>query len=83
MKRLVISSVVAVCVVCAVIMLLSRSGSSQSQISDCKEPFGNPPCKANNSATFITGKTRGARLNFTGYDAMPSVMVQCSTHAQT
>lgn len=31
----------------------------------------------------ITGKTLGARLNFTGYDAMASAMVQCSTHAQT
>jgi hypothetical protein len=64
MKRLVISSVVAVCVVCAVIMLLSRSGSSQSQISDCKEPFGNPPCKANNSATFNNGQNTGCKVEF-------------------
>ena len=59
MKRLAILSVVAVCVLCAVIILMSRSGATQSQISDCKEPFGNPPCKADNNATFNDGKNTG------------------------
>lgn len=64
MKRPVISSVVAVCVLCAVVILISRSGSTQSQISDCKEPFGNPPCKVNNSATFNDGKNTGCKVEF-------------------
>jgi len=64
MKRLVILSVVAVCVLCAVIILMSRSGATQSQISDCKEPFGNPPCKADNKATFNDGKTTGCKVEF-------------------
>lgn len=83
MKRLVISSVVAVCVLLTVIILISRSGSTQSQISDCKEPFGNPSCKVNNNATFNDGKNTGCRLNFTGYDAMASATVRCSTHVLT
>lgn len=64
MKRLVISSVVAVCVLCAVNILISRSGSTQSAISDCKEPFGNPPCTANNNATFNDGRNTGCRVEF-------------------
>lgn len=64
MKRLVISSVVAVCVLSAVIILMSRSGSTQTQISDCKEPFGNPPCKTNNNATFNDGKNTGCKVEF-------------------
>jgi hypothetical protein len=64
MKRLVISSVVAVCVLLTVIILISRSGSTQSQISDCKEPFGNPPCKADNNATFNDGKNTGCKVEF-------------------
>lgn len=64
MKYKVISSVIAVCVLLAVIMLVSRSGSTQSQISDCKEPFGNPPCKENNNATFNDGKNTGCKVEF-------------------
>jgi hypothetical protein len=64
MKCKVISSVVAVCVLLAVIMLVPRSGSTQSQIRDCKEPFGNPPCKANNNATFNDGKNTGCKVEF-------------------
>ena len=45
-------------------MLVSRSGSTQSQISDCKEPFGNPPCKGNNNATFNDGKNTGCKVEF-------------------
>jgi hypothetical protein len=83
MKRLVISSVVAVCVLLTVIILISRSGSTQRQISDCKEPFGNPPCKADKMRLLTTEKTPDAKLNFTGCDVMASATVQCSTHAQT
>lgn len=64
MKRLSISSVAAVCVLSAVIILVSRSGSTQTPISDCKEPFGNPPCKVNNSATFNDGKNTGCKVEF-------------------
>jgi hypothetical protein len=60
MKRALISSVIAVCVLVVGIVLVSRSGSTQSSISDCKEPFGNPPCNVNNSATFNDGKIRDA-----------------------
>ena len=83
MKREVISSVVAGCALFVVIVMVSRSGSSQSSISDCKEPFGNPPCNANSNATFNDGKNRGARLNFTGYAVMVLVTVPYLTHAQT
>ena len=64
MKRGVISSVVAGCVLIVVIVLLSRPGSTQTQISDCKEPFGNPPCNVNNSATFNDGKNTGCKVDF-------------------
>ena len=64
MKREIISSVVAVSVLFAVIMLVSRSGSTQSSISDCKQPFGNPPCIANNNATFNDGKNTGCKVEF-------------------
>ena len=46
------------------IVLVSRSGSTQSSISDCKEPFGNPPCNVNNSATFNDGKNTGCKVDF-------------------
>ena len=64
MKRQVISSVVAGCALFVVIAMVSRSGSTQSAISDCLEPFGNPPCNANNNATFNNGKTTGCKVEF-------------------
>lgn len=64
MKREAISSVVAGCALFVVIVMVSRSGSSQSSISDCKEPFGNPPCTANNNATFNDGKNTGCKVEF-------------------
>ena len=63
MKRSVISSVVAVCVLCVVIVMISRSASTQTAISDCKQPFGNPPCNVNNSATFNNGANTGCKFN--------------------
>lgn len=64
MKRGVISSVLAICVLVVAIVLVSRSGSTQSQISDCKAPFGNPPCNVNKSATFNDGKNTGCKVDF-------------------
>lgn len=64
MKREVISSVVAVSMLFVVIVMLSRSGSTQSSISDCKEPFGDPPCKANNNARFNDGQNTGCTVEF-------------------
>jgi hypothetical protein len=64
MKREVISSVVAISVLFVVIVMVSRSGSTQSSISDCKQPFGNPPCNANNNATFNDGKNTGCKVEF-------------------
>ena len=64
MKRLVISSVLGLSVLFVVIVTVSRSGSTQSQISDCKQPFGNPPCKTNNNATFNDGKNTGCKVEF-------------------
>ena len=64
MKREVIWSVIAaVCMLFAGIMV-TRSGSTQSQISDCKEPFGNPPCNVNNNATFNDEKNTGCKVDF-------------------
>lgn len=83
MKREVIMSVVAVSVLFVVIVMLSRSGSTQTQISDCKQPFGDPPCKANNDAKFNDGKNTGCTVEFTGCDAMELVTVKYTTHAQT
>jgi hypothetical protein len=64
MKRGVISSVVAACLLIVIIVLLSRPGSTQTQISDCKQPDGNPPCNANNNATFNDGKNTGCKVDF-------------------
>jgi hypothetical protein len=63
-KRQVISSVVDGCALFVVIAMMSRSGSTQSAISDCLEPFGNPPCNANNNATFNDGKNTGCKVEF-------------------
>ena len=64
MKREIISCVAAVGVLFVVIGMLSRSGSTQSSISDCKQPSGNPPCKANNEAKFNDGQNTGCRVEF-------------------
>ena len=64
MKREVISSVVAVCVLFVTIVLVSRSAFTQFQISDCKQPDGNPPCNTNNNATFNDGKNTGCKVDF-------------------
>lgn len=64
MKREVISGVVAVSTLFVVIMILSQSGFTQSAISDCKQPFGNPPCNANNNATFNNGQNTGCKVDF-------------------
>ena len=52
MKREVISGVVAVSALFVVIVILSQSGFTQSAISDCKQPFGNPPCKCQQQCDF-------------------------------
>jgi hypothetical protein len=64
MKREVISSVAAVGLIFFVIVMLSRSGSTQSSISDCKQPSGNPPCNVNNKATFNDGQNTGCKVDF-------------------
>jgi len=64
MKREVMSSAVGVFVLIVVIVLLSRPGSTQTQISDCKQPDGNPPCNQNNNATFNDGKNTGCKVDF-------------------
>jgi len=64
MKREVISGVVAVSALFVVIVVISQSGFTQSAISDCKEPFGNPPCNVNNNATFNDGKNTGCKVDF-------------------
>jgi hypothetical protein len=64
MKPQVFSSVIAVSVLFVVILIVSRSASTQFQISDCKEPFGNPPCNTNNNATFNDGKNTGCTVDF-------------------
>lgn len=46
------------------IILISRSGSTQVSITDCKQPFGDPPCKENNNATFNDGKNTGCKVEF-------------------
>jgi hypothetical protein len=64
MKRELISNVAAVSVLFVVIVMFSRSGSTQSSISDCKQPFGNPPCNANNNAKFNDGQNTGCKVDF-------------------
>ena len=64
MKREVISGIVAVSALFVVIVVLSRSGFTQSGISDCKEPFGDPPCNVNNNAKFNDGKNTGCKVDF-------------------
>lgn len=44
--------------------MVSRSGSTQFQISDCKQPDANQPCNANNSATFNDEKNTGCKVDF-------------------
>ena len=63
MKHDLISSVGALCALVVVIVMFSWSGSTQTQISDCKEPFGNPPCK-NANANFNDGKNTGCKVEF-------------------
>lgn len=64
MKREFISGTVAVSALLVVIVVLSRSGFTQSAISDCKQPFGNPPCNSNNNATFNDGQNTGCKVDF-------------------
>jgi hypothetical protein len=65
MKREVISNVVAaVCVLFVVVVMVSRSASTQFQISDCKQPDANQPCNANNNAQFNDGKNTGCKVDF-------------------
>lgn len=64
MKRKVISCVIGVSALFVVIVVLSRSGFTQSAISDCKQPFGNPPCNVNPNATFNDGKNTGCKVDF-------------------
>ena len=64
MKREVISTVAAASLLFVVIVMLSRSADTQTNsISDCKQPFGNPPCNANNNATFkVAGSQSGKSM---------------------
>lgn len=64
MKLELILSVIVVCVLFVMLLMLSRSGSTQSGISNCKQPFGNPPCNSNNNATFNNGQNTGCTVDF-------------------
>lgn len=62
MKREFIPSVLAICVLFVVILMVSRSGSTQ--ITNCRQPDGNPPCHSNNNATFDNGTNTGCTVDF-------------------
>lgn len=64
MKPQIISIVIVVCVLIVGILLVSRSGSTQFQISDCKEPDASQPCNTNNNATFNSGANTGCKVDF-------------------
>lgn len=76
--------------------MVSRSVSTQSAISDCKQPFGNPPCNSNNNATFNNGQNTGCKVDFhwlrcdgishgSAYDSCTNIgcKINCSCSCQT
>jgi hypothetical protein len=70
MKRELILTLFVILAVIVVLLMISISGSTQSAISDCKQPSGNPPCNANNNATSTMAKILGVKSTFTGCDVM-------------
>ena len=64
MKHELILTGCVICAVAVVLLMLSTSGSTQSAISDCKQPSGNPPCNVNNNATFNNGQNTGCKVDF-------------------